>query len=71
MTSDTTTVSVTEKITRVWFESDGKIAWESKTSSGGAPMMVTRKEGQDINAAVQEGSKFNIAFLESVRSSSH
>lgn len=64
---DTTTVSVTEKITRVWLESDGKIAWESRTSSGGAPMFVSRKEGQDINAAVQAGSQFNLAFLESVR----
>jgi hypothetical protein len=64
---DTTTVSVTEKITRVWLESNGKIAWESRTSSGGAPMFISRKEGQDINAAVQAGSQFNLAFLESVR----
>ena len=33
---DTTTVSVTEKVTRVWLESEGKVAWESRTSSGGA-----------------------------------
>jgi hypothetical protein len=61
------TVSVTEKITRVYFEFDGKVAWENRTSTGGAPMMVTTRGDQTINDAVQAGSKFNLAFLESVR----
>jgi hypothetical protein len=42
----TETVSVTEKITRVFFEVDGKIAWESRTSSGGAPMFVHASRGR-------------------------
>jgi hypothetical protein len=63
----TETVSVTEKITRVYFEIDGKVAWESRTSSGGAPMFVHSRQGQTINDAVQAGNQFNAAFLESVR----
>jgi hypothetical protein len=59
-------VAVTEKITRIFFESGGKVAWESRTSSG-VPMFVTSQEGQTINAAVQAASQFNLAFLESVR----
>ena len=59
-------VNVTEKITRIYFEAGGKVAWESRTS-GGVPMFVMSKEGQTINDAVQDANKFNLAFLESVR----
>ncbi len=60
------TVSVTEKITRIFFEVDGKVAWESRTSSS-APMFVTMKEGQTVDQAVQGSVGFNMAFLEAVR----
>jgi hypothetical protein len=59
-------VAVTEKITRIFFEHDGKVAWESRTSSG-TPMFVSAKEGQTIGQAVQAASVFNVRFLESVR----
>ena len=59
-------VSVTEKITRIFFEHNGQVAWETRTSSG-VPMFVQSKEGQTIGQAVQEASGFNLAFLESVR----
>lgn len=63
---ETQKVAVVEKITRVFIEHDGKVAWESRTSSG-APMFVTRKEGQGIQEAVQAANQFNLAFLEGVR----
>jgi hypothetical protein len=59
-------VAVTEKITRIFFEHEGKVAWESRTSSG-TPMFVSAKEGQTIGQAVQAASVFNVKFLESVR----
>ena len=60
------TVSVTEKITRVFFEAGGKVLWENRTVSG-TPWHVSAKEGQSIGQAVQAASSFNLAFLESVR----
>ncbi|HEV7300223.1 MAG TPA: hypothetical protein VGN72_12710 [Tepidisphaeraceae bacterium] len=63
---ETETVSVTEKITRVFFESNGKVLWENRTVSG-TPWHVQSKEGQSIGQAVQAASQFNLAFLESVR----
>jgi WD40 repeat protein len=63
---ETQKVTVTEKITRVFIEHEGKVAWESRTSSG-MPMFITRKEGQGIQEAVAAASQFNIGFLEGVR----
>jgi hypothetical protein len=63
---ETEKVTVTEKITRIFFEHEGKVAWESRTSSG-APMFVQAKEGETIGQAVQAASQFNVSFLESVR----
>jgi hypothetical protein len=62
---ETQTTSVTEKITRVYVEVDGKIAWENRTVS--VPSFVQRKEGQSIGEAVGAANKFNLAFLQSVR----
>ena len=59
-------VNVTEKITRIYFEADGKVAWESRVSSG-APMFVTVEAGQTVNDAVQAASQFDLGFLEAVR----
>jgi hypothetical protein len=63
---DVEKVTVTEKITRLFFEAEGKVAWETRTSSG-VPMFVSSKQGQSIGQAVAEASQFNVAFLESVR----
>lgn len=63
---ETETVNITTKITRIFYEKDGKTLWERRTENrvGG---MVSAKEGQSINDAVQAASKFNTAFLKSVR----
>jgi WD40 repeat protein len=63
---ETETVSVTEKITRIYFEFNGVVAWENRTSST-APWSVQAQQGQTIGQAVQAASQFNLTFLESVR----
>lgn len=57
------TVAVTEKISRIYFEHNGQIAWEAKTTTN-ASMMVNAKEGQTIAQAVLEANKPDLAFLE-------
>lgn len=63
---ETETVSVTEKITRIYFEANGQVAWENRTVST-APWMVNSKQGESIGSAVNAASSFNLQFLESVR----
>jgi hypothetical protein len=60
------TVSVTEKITRIYVESEGKIAWENRSVST-PPYMLHRKEGQSIGQAAAASNQYNLAFLNSVR----
>jgi hypothetical protein len=62
---EVTTASVTEKITRIYVEWDGKIVWENRTVS--VPSFVTRKEGESVADAVSNANKHNLRFLESVR----
>jgi hypothetical protein len=59
------TVSVTEKITRFYVESDGKVAWEVRSVN--APSMVSRKEGQSVADAVAAANQYNLQFLQTVR----
>lgn len=58
-------VTVTEKITRLWIESNGKNVWEIRQSAWPS-MMVDRKEGQSIQDAVQAASKPQVDFLRRV-----
>ncbi len=59
-------VSVTEMISKVTIEVDGKKAWESRSvASAGA--FMTLKTGQTIEQAIAEASKPNPTFLKSVK----
>ena len=59
-------VSVTEKITRVYFDMNGTVAWENRTTST-APWHLSSKAGESIGQTVSSANQFNLAFLESVR----
>ncbi|HEX8915123.1 MAG TPA: hypothetical protein VF796_22420, partial [Humisphaera sp.] len=62
----TQTVSVTEKITRVFVEADGQVAWEARSVY--VPTFVNRQQGQTIGDAVgQANNKYNLGFLQNVR----
>lgn len=57
------TVAVTEKISRIYFEQNGKIAWEARMSTGFLGF-VQAKDGQTIAQAVTAANKPNLGFLE-------
>lgn len=57
--------SVTEKITRLAFEVDGKVAWETRSVNFGGGM-VSIKQGQSIADAVAAGNTYNTGFLATV-----
>ncbi|MFT3786108.1 MAG: hypothetical protein QM770_08080 [Tepidisphaeraceae bacterium] len=63
---ETNTVTVTQKITRVFVERDGKNLWET-TATSGAGFILTRKEGQSMQDAVNEQARANLGFVKSVR----
>jgi hypothetical protein len=64
----TETVSTTEKLTKLGFEFNGKVVWETVSSTGAfLPPMVMTTGGKSINETVQEQTKYNAGWLESVR----
>jgi hypothetical protein len=64
--TSTETVSSTEKITRVGFEVNGKVAWETSSVTGGwLPMMITTQGGKSLQQAVSDQSKYSSSWLES------
>jgi hypothetical protein len=66
--TSTETVSTTEKLTKLGFEYNGKVAWETVNSTGAfLPPMVMTTGGKSINQTVQEQTKYSAGFLETVR----
>ncbi len=61
---ETTTTQVTPRISQLAFEKDGKQLWVSKHVVG-APLVLRRKAGQTIEAALDErrNQKQNVAFF--------
>lgn len=60
-----TQVTVTEKITRMTIEIDGKPVWETRTSSM-AGSMVQLQQGQSMQDAVNASSRSNAGFLQRI-----
>jgi hypothetical protein len=48
------TANVTSYVSRLTFKENGHVLWERQSQSGGAPMVVQKKEGQSIDAAIAE-----------------
>jgi WD40 repeat protein len=66
--TSTETVSSTEKLTKLGFEYNGKVAWETVNSSGAyLPSMVMTTGGKSINETVQAQNKYSAGYLASVR----
>lgn len=59
-------VNVAQKITRLAFEVDGKIVWETSTASS-AGSVLTIKQGQSAQQAADAAARYNIPFLLSAR----
>ena len=59
-------VQVTERITRITIERDGKPIWEAR-SVGWPPFMIMKKQGQSLADAVHDSNKHNLAFLRAAR----
>jgi hypothetical protein len=59
-------VNVTDKISSVSIERDGKPAWVTQTTNRPG-MMVFGKAGQSVSEAVTSANQFNIGFLQSAR----
>jgi len=59
------TVTVTEKITRLFVELDDQVAWETRAVSG-AGHFISREQGQSIADAVQQSGRPATSFLANV-----
>lgn len=59
--SATSTVTVTEKITRVRIERDAQTLWQTSTSAS-AGFFVSVREGQDIQSAVRDAAKADTGY---------
>lgn len=58
-------ITVTEKITRLWLEQNGKKIWERSVSAWPG-MMIDRKEGQSLPDAVAAANVPNVEWLRNV-----
>jgi hypothetical protein len=66
LTRERLKISVTERITRLRLEQDGRKVWE-RTVSAWPPMTLSRKEGQSLPDAVLEANVPNVDWLQSVQ----
>lgn len=64
-TGETTTVTITPHVSSLQLKIGDQVAWQSGTS-GGAPPMITLKEGESAQSEVEKWNKPSPGFFESV-----